>query len=104
MTSQTQSNISSPPDNWAIDTYRHQRKERLDDAVADYLTDDSISAVTFYDELVEVLREWEQYHDKHLNNVRLALKLVNAGASRVDGDAIQSEMECPEGLTKRWDI
>jgi predicted house-cleaning noncanonical NTP pyrophosphatase (MazG superfamily) len=84
--------------------YSKQRKERLDDAVSDYLNDENISSLTFYNDLVDVLTEWETYHMKHLENVRLALTLVNKGVSGVDGDAVQSEVECAEGFNKRWDF
>ena len=83
--------------------YESQRKDRLDDAVAEYLNDENITALTLYNDLIDVLNEWVNYHKKHLENVTLALKLVNERASRVDGDAVQSEMERPEGLTKCWD-
>ena len=100
--SQAQWNTFFEQDN-LTKTYESQRKDRLDDAVADYLNDDSITALTLYNDLIDVLNEWGNYHRKHLENVTLALKLVNKGASRVDGDAVQSEMERPEGLTKCWD-
>lgn len=100
--SQTQWNTFSTQES-LTKTYESQRKDRLDDAVAEYLNDDSITSLTLYNDLIEVLNEWGNYHRKHLENVTLALKLVNEGASRVDGDAVQSEMEHPEGFAKRWD-
>jgi predicted house-cleaning noncanonical NTP pyrophosphatase (MazG superfamily) len=84
-------------------TYESQRKDRLDDAVAEYLNDESITSLTLYNDLIDVLNEWGNYHRKHLENVTLALKLVNERAPRVDGDAVQSKVERPEGLTKCWD-
>jgi predicted house-cleaning noncanonical NTP pyrophosphatase (MazG superfamily) len=101
--SQTQWNTFFEQDN-LTKTYESQRKERLDDAIAEYLNDENITSITLYNDIVEVLNEWGDYHRKHLENVTLALKLVNEGNSRVDGDAVPSEVEHPEGFNKRWDF
>jgi predicted house-cleaning noncanonical NTP pyrophosphatase (MazG superfamily) len=101
--SQTQWNTFFEQDN-LTKTYESQRKDRLDDAVAEYLNDESITSLTLYNDLIDVLNEWGNYHRKHLENVTLALKLVNERAPRVDGDAVPSEVERPQGFNKRGPV
>ena len=50
------------------DLYAKQRRDRLTDVVADYLTDESVTPELFYQELREEIESWltyyQDYHDK----------------------------------------
>lgn len=74
------------------------KKDRLTDVVFEYLEDEDTSALTFYNDLVDSVNEFGQYHKKKLENATLALKLINNGIPRGDGNAVPSKVECPYGF------
>jgi len=47
------------------DIYNKQRRDRLSDAVGDYLTDESMSPEQFYNDLKEEVQDWVDYHKKY---------------------------------------
>ena len=77
-------------------SYAEQRRNRLFDSVCEYF-DDEQAALLFYDDLVGCINECGQYYRSQLQNVTTTLKLINdKGIPRVDGDAVQSEVEHPD--------
>jgi uncharacterized protein (DUF2164 family) len=74
-------NIPAPPkhilDTWAMDTYQKQRKDRLSDAIGDYLTDEDTTSAEFYIELKEEIQCWIDYHQKFLRKAQDIQALVN---------------------------
>lgn len=57
-------------------TYSEQRKDRLYDAVDDYLNDEKVSPQEFYDDLVTCMQESANFYRKNLERVTSALELV----------------------------
>ncbi len=47
------------------DIYNKQRRDRLSDAVGDYLTDESMSPEQFYNDLKEEVQDWVEYYKKY---------------------------------------
>lgn len=57
-------------------SYEEQRKNRLDDAVADYLNDADCSASDMYTDLIDVITEWEKYHQEYYQKAEQLKNLV----------------------------
>ena len=55
------------------ETYYNQRRDRLADAVGDYLTCDDTSARQCYEEMLAEVDGWINHHRQHLNKAQ-ALK------------------------------
>ncbi len=49
-----------------IKSYEAQRRDRLADAIGDYLTDESIDARQAYEEILSEVQGWVSYHEKFL--------------------------------------
>tara|TARA_A100001201_G_scaffold77605_1_gene69822 strand:+ start:85 stop:378 length:294 start_codon:yes stop_codon:yes gene_type:complete len=47
-------------------TYEKQRKDRMGDAIGDYLTDEAVSSRQIYEEMLSEVQEWIDYHRKFL--------------------------------------
>ena len=47
-------------------TYEQQRKDRIGDAIGDYLTDEKIDARQAYEEMLTEIQSWIDYHQKFL--------------------------------------
>lgn len=60
-----------------MDTYEKQRRDRLGDVIGDYLTDEDTSASQFYVELKKEIQEWVDYHQKFLRKAQDVQALVN---------------------------
>ena len=45
-------------------TYSQQRKDRMQDAIDDYLCDDEVTAQFAYDEMLECVKNMMDYHQK----------------------------------------
>lgn len=45
-------------------TYNEQRKDRMQDAIEDYLCDDETTAQFAYDEMLECVKNMMDYHQK----------------------------------------
>ena len=49
-----------------IESYENQRRDRLADAIGDYLTDESVDARQAYEEILAEVQGWVKYHEKFL--------------------------------------
>ena len=87
-----------------IPSYSAQRKERLDDAIFDYLSDESTNAQQTYDDLINSIKSDAAYYKKYYEKCRdLLFKMGYYGA--VDDDVIVKDgigfsASADEGLLK----
>ena len=65
------------------DTYQKQRRDRLADAVGDYLTCEETDARQCYEEMLAEVDSWVEYHQKNMEKA-LALKRLLLGERFVD--------------------
>ena len=49
-----------------LKTYAQQRRDRMGDAIGDYLTDEDIDARQAYEEILAEIQTWIDYHQKFL--------------------------------------
>jgi len=49
-----------------IESFENQRRDRLADAIGDYLTDESVDARQAYEEILAEVQGWVKYHEKFL--------------------------------------
>lgn len=49
-----------------LDSYTKQRQDRMGDAIGDYLTDESVDARQAYEEMLQEVQFWINYHKKFL--------------------------------------
>ena len=49
-----------------LKTYAQQRRDRMGDAIGDYLTDEDIDARQAYEEMLAEVKVWVDYHQKFL--------------------------------------
>lgn len=49
-----------------LDSYAKQRRDRMGDAIGDYLTDESVDARQAYEEMLAEVQYWIDYHKKFL--------------------------------------
>ena len=61
--------------------YRKQRKDRLTDAVHDYLDDSDTSILEFYNDLRDIIVEMNNYHKTFAEKAAGALLLVHGKPS-----------------------
>ncbi len=59
------------------DTYSEQRKNRLDDCIADYLNDADTTPSDLYNDLVDVITEWEKYHQEYMQKAQSVKNLIS---------------------------
>lgn len=64
------------PHNYAKSSYNHSRKERLDDIVFDYISDEDTTAEQFYSELKASVRECVDYFEKFRDRSQSILDLI----------------------------
>ena len=57
--------------------YKQLRKDRLVDIIADYITDEDTSALTFYNDVKEELKTWLDYHKKHVEECETIINLID---------------------------
>lgn len=69
--------------------YTKQRKDRLTDAVHDYLDDNDTSILEFYQDLRDIITEMNTFHQKFAEKAKGALLLV-------DGKFGSDEVETPQ--------
>ena len=50
----------------ALKTYAEQRRDRMADAIGDYLTDEDVDARQAYEEMLAEVQTWIDYHQKFL--------------------------------------
>tara|TARA_A100001035_G_scaffold157056_1_gene123989 strand:+ start:103 stop:429 length:327 start_codon:yes stop_codon:yes gene_type:complete len=97
-------NYDSSDDQMSTPSYADQRKERLDDAIFDYLSDESTNAQQTYDDLINSIKSDAAYYKKYYEKCRdLLFKMGYYGA--VDDDVIVKDgigfsASADEGLLK----
>ena len=65
-------------------SYRKQRRDRLDDSIAEYLNDDlNVSPRQCYEEILASAQEWIDYHKMHMERW-VELKSLMQGHREVD--------------------
>lgn len=70
--------------------YAVQRKDRMGDAIGDYLNDDKVEARQAYEEMLSEAIDWRDYHQKQLTKAQQFLDLIhpNRGESLSNLDFI----------------
>ena len=58
-------------------TYSEQRKERLSDAVFDYLSDENVTADELLNDFIEVVEDTFDYYDTHAKHCKGVLNALN---------------------------
>ena len=69
--------IQVPNDYWQ-EEYARQRKDRMQDAIDDYLQDDKVDFQQTYDEMLDCVQDVIDYHQKSLDRAT-ALKSLMQG-------------------------
>lgn len=64
------------PHNYAKSTYSHSRKERLDDIIFDYISDEDTPAEQFYSELKTSVKDCVDYFEKYRSRSQHILNLI----------------------------
>lgn len=57
-------------------TYEHQRKCRMQDAIDDYLQDDTVDPQQIYDEMLDCVQDVIDYHQKSLDRATTLKSLM----------------------------
>jgi len=60
-----------------LDSYAKQRRDRMGDAIGDYLTDESVDARQAYEEILTEVQFWIDYHKKFLVKAQNLYALMN---------------------------
>ena len=60
-----------------LDSYAKQRRDRMGDAIGDYLTDESVDARQAYEEILQEVQFWIDYHKKFLVKAQNLYALMN---------------------------
>ena len=58
-------------------TYSEQRKERLSDAVFDYLADENVTADELLNDFIDVVKDTFDYYDGHAKHCKGVLNALN---------------------------
>ena len=87
MTIEGRPNIKNSDEQWKA-SYAAQRKDRMQDAIDDYLNDDKVSARQTYEEMLFGVNDVIEYHRKSMNR---AVKLKELMLGHRDIDLLQSE-------------
>lgn len=58
--------------------YAVQRKDRMGDAIGDYLNDDKVEARQAYEEILSEAIDWRDYHQKQLTKAQQFLDLIHS--------------------------
>ena len=74
------------------DIYNKQRRDRLSEAVGDYLTDESISPEQFYSDLKKEVQDWVDYYKEYYNKSSQVLSYIT-GKATVISDATDKDWE-----------
>ena len=77
MTIEGRPEIQVPNDYWQ-EEYGRQRKDRMQDAIDDYLQDDKVDFQQTYDEMLDCVQDVIDYHQKSLDRA-IALKSLMKG-------------------------
>ncbi len=60
-----------------LDSYSKQRRDRMGDAIGDYLTDEAIDARQAYEEILQEVQYWIDYHKTFLVKAQNLYALMN---------------------------
>lgn len=60
-----------------LDTYAKQRRDRMGDAIGDYLTDEAVDARQAYEEILQEVQFWIDYHKRFLVKAQNLYALMN---------------------------
>jgi hypothetical protein len=82
MTIEGHPNIQVPDDYWQKE-YGKQRKDRMQNAIDDYLNDDKVSARQTYEEMLSGIDDVINYHKKSMDRA-VDLKSLMLGHREVD--------------------
>jgi len=63
-------------DDKLMKTYEAQRKDRMGDAIGDYLTDEKIDARACYEDMLTEVQSWIDYHRKFLKKAETLKDLM----------------------------
>ena len=74
------------------DIYDKQRRDRLSEAVGDYLTDESTSPEQFYNDLKKEVQDWVDYYKEYYNKSSQVLSYIT-GRETVISDATDKDWE-----------
>ena len=72
--------------------YDKQRRDRLSEAVGDYLTDESTSPEQFYNDLKKEVQDWVDYYKKYYDKSSQVLSYIT-GRATVISDATDKDWE-----------
>jgi len=70
-----------------IKAYREQMKDRLDNVVAEYFSDEEISTDEFFADLHESIYDWIHYHQKFLTKGREYIKHLESSKPNITNAA-----------------
>jgi hypothetical protein len=76
MTEEINPSLDFYPHNVGKTTYEAQRKGRMGDAIGDYLTDEAISAKRTYEEILDEVKSWMDYHEKSYKKSKALYNLL----------------------------
>ena len=74
------------------DIYNKQRRDRLSEAVGDYLTDESTSPEQFYSDLKKEVQDWVDYYKEYYDKSSQVLSYIT-GRATVISDATDKDWE-----------
>ena len=60
-----------------LDSYTKQRRDRMGDSIGDYLTDEAVDARQAYEEMLQEVQFWINYHKKFLVKAQNLYALMN---------------------------
>ena len=69
-----------------VDLHRIRMKDNIGDTIAEYLDDDNYSPLTFYNDLIDELKTWQDYHKKELEKVSAMMQLFTGHSQHITGD------------------
>jgi hypothetical protein len=69
-----------------VDLLHQNMKCRLSDIVGEYLDDDNYSGLTFFNDLNDVIKEWEEHLKKKQYKASGVLSLINGPSNTLTGD------------------
>ena len=72
--------------NGNVDLHRIRMKDNIGEAIAEYLDDDNYSPLTFYNDLIDELKIWQDYHKKKLEKVSAMMQLITGHSQHMTGD------------------
>lgn len=76
-----------------LEKYAKQRRERLDDSLFDYVSDEAVTATVIYHDIVDSIKEDAAYHKRYYDKCMSLLKMMGQSEDCLDiGGADQGVM------------